>query len=66
MQVEYEDGRSHTFSIVGDDGADVAAGKISWNTPLERSLPGAKVGDTVKWRRPAGVTEVVIMVINYN
>jgi len=65
VQVEDEDGKAQTFSIVGDDEADVAAGKISWGTPLARSLLGAKVGDTVKWQRPAGVTEVEIVAIDY-
>jgi len=65
VEVELEDGETQTFSIVGDDEADVAAGKISWGTPLARSLLGAKVGDTVKWQRPAGATEVEIVAINY-
>ncbi|MFN7085850.1 MAG: GreA/GreB family elongation factor [Burkholderiales bacterium] len=60
-----EDGSQHVFSIVGDDEADVAAGKISWATPLARALMGAKVGDTVKWQRPAGNTEVEITAIQY-
>jgi transcription elongation factor GreB len=60
-----EDGRKHTFTIVGDDEADVAAGKISWASPLARAMMGAKVGDTVKWRRPAGETEVEIVAIDY-
>lgn len=65
VKVEEADGRVETFSIVGDDEADVAAGKISWGSPLARSLIGAKVGETVKWRRPAGETEVEIVAIDY-
>lgn len=60
-----EDGRKHRFTIVGDDEADVAAGKISWASPLAKAMIGAKVGDTVKWTRPAGVTEVEIVAIDY-
>ena len=60
-----EDGKKHTFTIVGDDEADVAAGKISWASPLARAMMGAKAGDTVKWRRPAGETEVEIAAISY-
>ena len=62
---EEADGRVETFHIVGDDEADVAAGKISWGSPLARSLIGAKVGETVKWRRPAGDTEVEIVAVEY-
>lgn len=61
-----EDGQSHRFSIVGDDEADVGAGKISWASPLARAMIGSKVGDTVKWRRPAGDIEVEIVEINYS
>lgn len=65
VDVEDADGGVQTFSIVGDDEADVAAGKISWESPLARSMLGARVGDTVKWRRPAGEVEVEIVTIDY-
>ncbi len=65
VNVEGADGQVQTFSIVGDDEADVTAGKISWGSPLARSMLGAKVGDTVKWRRPAGEVEVEIVAIDY-
>lgn len=60
-----DDAGIQDFSIVGDDEADVAAGKISWGSPLARSLLGAKVGDAVKWQRPAGDAEVQIIAIEY-
>lgn len=60
-----EDGVEHEFSLVGDDEADVAAGKISWASPLAHAMMGAHVGDTVTWRRPAGETEVEILSIRY-
>ncbi|MNC89487.1 Transcription elongation factor GreA [compost metagenome] len=65
MKILDEDGKKHTFTIVGDDEADVGAGKISWASPLAKAMMGAKVGDTVKWRRPAGETEVEIAAIAY-
>lgn len=60
-----ENGKPHHFTIVGDDEADVAGGKISWASPLAKAMIGAKVGDTVNWRRPAGDTQVEIDEINY-
>jgi transcription elongation factor GreB len=60
-----ESGASHRFSIVGDDEADVAAGKISWASPLARAMIGARVGDVVVWRRPAGEADVEITAIRY-
>ena len=60
-----EDGKEHRFTIVGDDEADVAAGRISWASPLAKAMMGAKVGDTVVWRRPAGDAEVEIVQVTY-
>jgi transcription elongation factor GreB len=61
-----ESRKTHRFSIVGDDEADVAGGKISWASPLASAMIGARVGDVVKWRRPAGETEVEIVDIRYS
>lgn len=60
-----ENAKEHRFTIVGDDEADVAAGRISWASPLAKAMIGAKVGDTVIWRRPAGNAEVEIAGITY-
>jgi transcription elongation factor GreB len=60
-----EQGAEHRFSLVGEDEADVSAGKISWASPLARAMIGARVGDSVMWRRPAGDAEVEIAAINY-
>jgi transcription elongation GreA/GreB family factor len=65
VKIEDEDGAQHEFSIVGDDEADVASGKISWASPLAHAMIGAKIGDTVVWRRPAGEAEVYIVDIRY-
>ena len=61
-----EEGKQHVFHIVGDDEADVAAGRISWASPLARAMLGAKVGDTVKWQRPGGASETEIVMIRYD
>ncbi len=66
VKIEDEEGDTHEFSIVGDDEADVAAGKISWASPLASAMIGAKVGDTVVWHRPAGDAEVSIVEIRYS
>jgi transcription elongation factor GreB len=65
VKIEDEDGAVQEFSIVGDDEADVASGRISWASPLARAMIGAKIGDTVVWRRPAGEAEVSIVDIRY-
>ena len=65
VKTESDDGEVHKFTIVGEDEADVATGKVSWLSPLAKALIGAKEGDTVKWRRPAGDTELEILEIHY-
>jgi transcription elongation GreA/GreB family factor len=35
-------------TIVGEDEADPAAGRIAWTAPLARALENAEVGDTVE------------------
>ena len=65
VTISDEEGKHHTFHIVGDDEADVGASRISWASPLAKAVIGAKVGDTVKWQRPAGATEVEIVSISY-
>jgi transcription elongation factor GreB len=66
VKISDEDGKQRDFSIVGDDEADVAEGRISWASPLARALLGARAGDSVTWRRPAGDAEVEIIAIRYN
>jgi transcription elongation GreA/GreB family factor len=60
-----ENDQERDFVIVGEDEADAAAGKISWVSPLARTLMGASVGDTVTWKRPAGDLELEIVSIRY-
>ena len=65
VQAEDAEGKTRRFKIVGEDEADVATGKVSWLSPLAKALIGAKVGDTVKWRRPAGDLDLEIVEIRY-
>lgn len=63
--VEDEDGNTLEFAIVGEDEADIARNKVSWVSPLAKALIGARIGDTVKWQRPAGNLELEILSIRY-
>ena len=42
------------YQIVGEDEADVKAGKVSISSPLARALMGKEVGDEVLVRAPGG------------
>lgn len=65
VMVEDDDGNPHTFHLVGEDEADIAANKVSWASPLAKALIGHKVGETVIWRRPAGNLNLEIIRIEY-
>ncbi len=61
-----DDGHEHQVHLVGDDEADAAAGEISWASPLARALLGAREGDTVTWRRPAGAMPIEVRAVHYD
>lgn len=54
-----------TFTIVGEDEADLKLGKISYVSPLAEALMDARVGATVHWRRPKGDRDLVVEAIDY-
>jgi len=59
------DGEERVFSIVGEDEADAAVGKVSWVSPLANALLGARVEDVVTWGRPSGNVDLEILSITY-
>jgi transcription elongation factor GreB len=54
-----------TYSIVGEDEADADAGKVSYVSPLARALLGARIGQTVTWKRPIGDLLLTVERIEY-
>ena len=58
-----DDGAERIFEIVGEDEADAAQGRIAPHAPLARALLGARVGDTVIWRKPSGNVELEVLEI---
>lgn len=65
VTVEDENGLQKTYSIVGIDEADPAQGKISWISPLAKSLLKARQGDLVSFRSPKGIQELEVIKISY-
>jgi transcription elongation factor GreB len=57
---------SRTYSIVGEDEADADAGKVSYVSPLARALLGARVDQTVTWKRPIGDLLLIVERIEYH
>jgi len=60
-----ENDAQRTLTLVGDDEADAAAGRIGWNAPIARALRGAAVGDLRIVRLPAGDRGYEIVAIAY-
>ena len=58
--------KTFTYQIVGEDEADVKAGKISFASPLSRALIGKVAGDIVEFQSPNGVQEYEIISVKYN
>lgn len=58
--------KQQTYTIVGEDEADVKAGKIGATSPLALALIGARAGDSVVWHRPAGDRTLTVKSIAYD
>ncbi len=54
-----------TYQIVGDQEADVKAGKISISSPIARALIGKSEGDSVEVAAPGGARAYEILSIKY-
>jgi len=65
VTVTQSGGERRTFTIVGEDEADLREGKISYVSPLAEALLDARVGKKVLWRRPAGDLELTVEEIDY-
>ena len=57
--------KSIIYKIVGEDEADAGAGKISYASPLARSLIGKYEGDFIKVETPGGTIEYEIEKVDY-
>jgi transcription elongation factor GreA len=54
-----------TYQIVGDDEANIKAGKIAISTPLARAIIGKEEGDVVVVKIPSGEVEYEIAAVKY-
>jgi transcription elongation factor GreB len=65
VELADDDDNRRTLTIVGDDEADAAEGRIGWGAPLARALIGARTGDERIVRLPAGEKSYEIVAIRY-
>ncbi|MFN0314820.1 MAG: transcription elongation factor GreB [Burkholderiales bacterium] len=60
-----ESGEEHTYSIVGIDEADATRGRVSWISPLARTLTKKREGDSFVLRTPGGEQTLEIVSVEY-
>ena len=60
-----QNGDEYAYSIVGLDETDPGRGRISWVSPLARTLIRARLGDSVRFQSPGGLRELEIVAIEY-
>ena len=65
VTVAMPDGDEKTWKIWGEDEVDVAAGVISWRSPIARAMSGKSAGDTAVYEAPGGLRQVEILDVRY-
>ena len=58
-------GKEVTYQIVGDDEADIKAGRISVNSPVARALIAKREGDIAEVQAPGGKKEYEVSEVRY-
>ena len=62
---DQDSGDRVTYQIVGDDEADIKAGRISVSSPIARALISKYAGDIAQVQAPAGLREYEILDVRY-
>ncbi|MGH8679533.1 MAG: transcription elongation factor GreB [Burkholderiales bacterium] len=65
VTVAHENGDEKIYAIVGIDEADAVSGRISWISPLAKTLIKARAGDVVTLRTPGGNEQLEIISVEY-
>jgi len=62
---DQDSGTQVCYQIVGEDEADIKAGKISVNSPIARALIGKFAGDIAQVQAPGGLREYEVLDVRY-
>jgi len=65
VDVQDEAGEKATWQIVGEDEADIKAGRIFVSSPIARALIGKEAGEVVEVQTPGGVKRYEIIDVRY-
>ena len=60
-----EDGEEKTYSIVGEDEAEIKDGLISIHSPIAKAMIGKEVGDEVNVKAPKGTITYEVINVTY-
>jgi len=63
--IEEESGEKSKYKIVGEDEADVKAGKVSITSPIARAMIGKEEGDVVEVMAPGGAKSYEIVKVKF-
>ncbi len=63
--LDLETDAEHAYQIVGEDEADIRAGRISISSPIARALIGKSTGDEVSFVVPGGQRAFEILAVRY-
>lgn len=63
--LDIETSEEVTYYIVGSDESDVAAKKLSIDSPIARGMIGKEIGDEVRVKTPKGLRVLEIIAIKY-
>lgn len=55
-----------TYTIVGEDEADIKSGLISYTSPIARALIGKSVGDEIEFQAPDGIKTFDVLGVRYD
>jgi transcription elongation factor GreB len=55
VEIKDDDGKIFKYQIVGEDETDAELGKMSWKSPVGKSLLGKKLDDEVEVETPNGI-----------
>ena len=65
VEISDEHGKARTYTIVGVDEVETSRGRISWQSPIGKSLLGKKSGDEVLIKVPAGEVLYEVVRVSY-
>lgn len=65
VHIRDQHGEEESYQIVGPDEAEPRQGRISAISPLAHALINSKVGDTVRFKSPAGDQELTVLAVHY-